>query len=467
MVEQISAKFFNTTPTAPKTFTNSAVACTEDKSENKTDIKKLLFPFSLITGGGILLYYGIKAPTKSGIIKNIVKENKEKMQLQFRNYISDVDRMLNISYGGIKTRLADYVRRNTVDPASADIIVNYKEPEKVIRALNFAFAKIENSGTDHIQKEGVPEFRQLFFDVEKTRDAVNESLSGKQKSIGLLFNDYSRLPNSSDAKYEKLLTSCRGELQDLSLSLLSRMLVYKYLHNKNVTEQYYKQISEAVTAVRNSRTNAKKSIIDAAYDNIRTLLGLGGDFTCGYSKITPFKNFDSLTEKELKPITDIPHELKSLHTGNIYFDTAVSKDFNKFDEKELKRIFYSTHYDNNLFDLRILIDRLILSQKVIEHTSKDSAGVYSNIIAKLEFLSNKLNDFGNKELIKKCSVDFGRMEQETRHAALYYINTVSRRLGYNTLEQMDKAMSGNPAYKNLDIRHFMEIFKNNPREYFF
>ena len=50
----------------------------------------------------------------------------------------------------------------------------------------------------------------------------------------------------------------------------------------------------------------------------------------------------------------------------------------------------------------------------------------------------------------------------------YYASRIARRLGYDSLQEMDNCLlKENIAYKDMNIRKYINIFINNPDIYFF
>ena len=89
------------------------------------------------------------------------------------------------------------------------------------------------------------------------------------------------------------------------------------------------------------------------------------------------------------------------------------------------------------------------------------------IIPKLEYLSKRLHEFGKRELLDVINKDFDHMRQDNRQAAVYYILRVAKRIGFESIQEMDEAlMKENTVYANLNIRNYIRIFKENPDLYF-
>ena len=78
-----------------------------------------------------------------------------------------------------------------------------------------------------------------------------------------------------------------------------------------------------------------------------------------------------------------------------------------------------------------------------------------------------MNDFGHKTLLKKCSADYDGVNVLVRNSMVSYIGSLSKKLGFSSIFEMDKCFSKKyPEYNNYSIKKYMEIFKENPEFYF-
>ena len=465
MVDNLSLNLFPNKSPRRETAMVSVVHPEAKKDLKQNKAKKLILPLGLMSGGGILLYYGIKAPTKSRIIKNLVNDRISQMDSNLKVYCQAVDDTISESYKKFAQYIEKYSKEHNIN-LSADMFTNLSEPNKVIKAQDLAFdaiAPISNPKT----LGGLSGFAAFSADMNHTNRAVRETLDRKQELMRLLFDDYIKLPENPDESLNKLLLSSSALLKSYSTDILGQMGVNKFMKLKKAVSGYYNQMAQAVVESRNHQLNTKKQIIDASYAKASQLLGLGDDLTPAYNRLPSLDNYNNLTPQELKP-SAVSKELNDVFGGNIYFKRAAAKDFNKITDKDIYNLFYSAYYDNNLDDLKFLIDRLRLRQVIVQSSSADDAQGYKVLIAKLEFMLNKMQELGVEEIVKFSSKDFSKMNMEQKRAALYYVSTASRRMGFNTIEDMDKFMAEkSPEYSKLNIRDYMELFKKNPELYFF
>ena len=113
-----------------------------------------------------------------------------------------------------------------------------------------------------------------------------------------------------------------------------------------------------------------------------------------------------------------------------------------------------------------MIDRIRLQNELDKSLGQDNEKLYNNTIAKLESLGEKLKNFGEHELLTRCDKDFDNLSAEQKRAKLYYITQVSKRLGFETISDVDKYFANNEKYNKLNIRKYIEIFNKNPEIYF-
>ena len=237
---------------------------------------------------------------------------------------------------------------------------------------------------------------------------------------------------------------------------------------ENAVRSQHGQMAQAITESRKLQNLAKENIINTSFYQAKKLLNLPDDFGPSYLKIPQLSDFDGrLDSIELKPIT-VPPRLKEIYDDNNYFKLAIENDFTDLSENDMLKIFYSISPDENLKDLGYLIDRLRLRQAILKTKNGDKKSVYDVIIPKLEYLSARLHEFGNRDLFTRCSVDFDSMNVTERSDVLRHIYNTASRLGYESIADMASALAKESSnYRTLNIRNYMKIFKDNPDIYFF
>ncbi len=453
----------------PNTFQNFQIQNRQSRTvqqPQKTQHKKMsdyFIPAGLITSGAILLYYGIKSPTKTQLINKLVKERTEQIQSNLRVYTKAVDETISSSYEQIANYIRKFIDDNTFEPIT--LIRHIKEPKTLLKEQDIAYSAVNLAGTEG-QKAGASAIGNFSVVIGNVFKNVSDNLEHQKELMRLLFNDYCKLPKLKDSKYEQLLLKSEGDLRDTAGLTLSQMTVHKFLNHKAVFEKYYSEMAQAITNTRQNRMAVKKQIVEDAYAALRQILGLGEEFAPSYSRLPNLDRFNKLTKAELKP-QQLPAELVELYKENVYFESLMSKDFSKLTNDDLTQIFYRADYDNNLQDLRLLIDRIRLHQAYAQKKSPKLVPAYENSIAKLEYLANQLDDFAKSELLKMSSKEFRKVPEAKRQANLYYVSRISRRMGFNTISELDEFMSKDLRFKNLEIREFVEDFIQKPEVYFF
>lgn len=429
---------------------------------------KTLISLSLAAVGGILLYLGLKSPGKAQIFDKNIRNQVFKMEAEINAYVLYIKGIIDSSFEPISKYIKEYTAHNFINPlgffANAKML---KEPISVARAQDLAFEAINRNNLE-VSKAGASDMDTFAIKIEKIKKETAAKIDQKKEKIKLKIEDYIHLPNLNKDDSSDLTEAAENRLITMASSLSEQMNDIKDKKLNAIVKRQYAKMAEAITTARNLKYETKENVINNVYNHIRELLKLPENFVPSYYKIPTLENFERLTTEELKR-TSLPKALKEPHIKNIYLTAIETKDFNNLTNEDLNEIFYKASYDNNLQDLGFLIDRLRIRQVVAKSQNNTiEENTYRVIITKLEYLLNKLHEFGESELLKKCRLNFDNMELEQRRARLYDISTVSRRLGFTTLQEMDSYFAKyNEDYKLLNIREYINIFKNNPDLYFF
>lgn len=445
----------------------NALSVNAYKHGDNSDSGKYLLPLSLITGGGLLLYYGLKRPNKVSLFNKHVQNRLIQMEVE----ISSFEKQTKNTIAGCFSEASEYIRaykqnNNIVPSEFSSNIKNLNNSKQVVDAQDLAFEAITNTDREYF-RPGPSDIGNFSVKMDEIKRNVLSQVDRNKENTRLLFEDFTHLPKFENGKHSDLIETSESQLVTTAASYLGQLEKIKLGEVRKAVTDSYNEMAQVIFQNRQLRYEAKKQVVDNAFEQLRFLLKLPEDFQPSYDKIATLGNFAKLTPEELKPQV-LPQNLSKLYEHNVFFDAVKMQDFNNVTEDDLTRIFYTSFYNNNLNDLGFLIDRLRLRQVVSAVESPKDSKAYDVVIAKLEFLQNKLADFGKDELIKKCSKDFENMNVEQRKAALYYVSTVSRRLGFDSIELMDKYMAKNsPAYQGLNIREYMDVFKSSPDLYFY
>ncbi len=432
----------------------------------KGDKKKLILPLGMIAGGGLLIYYGIKAPTKSRIIKNIVNERLAQIKANLKIYKDSATDIVENSFRPFDKYIADYLKMNSFS-GYQEIFEKITNPKMITKAVDLYMDAIHQSSLRKNRQGNLTDMAQFSADINNVLKNVNENLTNKRNAMALLFEDYAKLPKNKDENLNSLIVSSSAKLRAQSVSTLGQMDVIKYMAIHKTLSKYFAQMAEAITTSREKILKSKRDIIDLAYARVSELLDLEYDLKPSYKYLPSVDNYLTLTPQELQP-QKLSVNISESVADDIYFKWVQQQDFNNFTDEDVRRIFYSAPYDNNLEDLKLLIDRLKLQKVISDKTTGVENPEYKILISKFEFLLNKLHEFGISEILKKSSKDFNKMNTEQKRAALYYVNTASRRMGFNSIESMDKFMAHvSEEYSNLCMRNYISMFKRKPELYYF
>ena len=290
-------------------------------------------------------------------------------------------------------------------------------------------------------------------------------MAREQNITKLDLNDFIKIPIARNEKHAGLIEAAENKLIS-SVNFMS-MQTGKIIDEQTLStiKRLYVQMANAVLESKRRIRQSKMNVIDETYVRMSKVLGLK-DFKPSYHSIPVASGFDELTAQQLRP-TKLPSKLRKAALSNSYLKAIQTKDFSNLTDEDLYEIFYSANYENSLQDLGFLIDRLRLRQAVDKAKAPERASSYDVIIPKLEYLSKRLHEFGKRELFVVLDKDFDNMRVENKQASVYYILRVAKRLGYQSLQEMDQAMmKENAAYPNLSIRKYIQIFIDNPDLYF-
>ena len=232
------------------------------------------------------------------------------------------------------------------------------------------------------------------------------------------------------------------------------------------TNNAYKKVGTAIEDSRKSAVDTKKQVIDVAFTKVREILGLGDDFVPSYET----KYYDLSAYKNIKTrylrAASIPNEIVEAYPKNQYLTMLEQINFNKLTRSEVAELYNTVTPENNLTELRFLIDGLRMEEAVAEASGSKNAKILSTMIEKLKYLSNEFQMIGNDVLYEKCMQDFSKIKPKARGVKLYDIYNDARKLGFNTIFELDNYFV--KLYNNdnhINISKYIEHFRANPEKY--
>lgn len=470
MVNLITEKIITTPTISPVQTTVKPVApiqpepvvTPEVESKNK---KKLVLPLSLIAGGGILLYFGLRRPSPQKLYNEFVKGKVSEMQRRVQKYSAFVRTTLDSEFSGAAKYMEDFKSTRLVDPA-ADLgpLRVLKDPRKLLSAQDIAFEAIMD--VDKAQHRlGAPEFYEFVSKMGQWGRSANSSIEREQRIVKLELSDYVKLSGLRNEKYSDYVEASENRLIEMVNFLGEQTVRIGESQTSAYTKRLYVQMADLILESRSRIRQAKANVIDTTFARMRQLLDVK-DLRPTYHLIPEASEFAELSPRELAP-TKLPKKLKKLTDTNVFLNAIQTKDFAKLTDEDIAEIFWRSQYSNNLQDLGFLIDRLRLKRAVDKANAPDKKTVYDVIIPKLEYLSKRLHEFGKRELLKTADKNFDTMSLEHKKVNLWYVARIARRLGYIGIQEMDEALlKESSAYADYNIRKYMSIFKNNPNLYF-
>ncbi len=476
MVNIIADKYIST-PVVGKNFAyTSSVPLQKEISENEHKIHKPLNTISdkqqkyisggLITGGAILLYYGLTRPGKAKVFDRFIRNrifDMETIANRFRIFVLNT---ITSSFEETATHIQKFEKTRFLNPADSVIQINMlTNPEKIANAQDLAFDAILNTNRSR-RKSGTSEFGYFDTKFSNIMRRVTDEIDAEKHRTTIELDDYLHLPKAKEKYSPNQVEEAESHLVNANRSLDMYMTDLIKFRLEAVKKQQYTQMTDALVHARKMQTITKQTIINSSFERVKKLLGLPKDFIPLYDK--DMYELGSMEEisKYLAP-QKIPARIRKQTEYNVYMETLTHVDLRNLNEEQLKNLFFRTPYENNLKDLKYLIDRYRLRHAIAKVQQTKDLPIYEGIVVKLEYLSNRLNEFGKDLLLSRCDKDIVNMSVDQRKSTLYYISTVAKRLGYESLEVMDADLyKTSSAYKNFNLHSYMPIFKENPEIYF-
>lgn len=434
----------------------------------KSDINKNVIPASLVAIGGILMFLGLKHPSEKSIYKKYVARNIMKMDLLSQKYISQIRLIINDKMLGVEKFIDDFKASHFLDVnAHVPAIKNQDNYRHVLDSQDFAFDSIYS----YRAKQHHMGASDMGLFITKMDDALRQSASeiaGPQNATTLAIQDIVSVPLAKNSKNVAIVDYAEDQLITMRNILVSQLESSKNTFFNTSRNAYSDKMAKAIINSREQITTAKENVLYATFDKLRELLKLSSDFQPNFKIVPSDENFKALSPEEMLPNPNaMPKNINRLFKNNLFYKIVMEKDLSKLSPDDLKSIFFSLSDEHSLKDLGYLIDRLRLHKVVDEATYAKPQKQFDVVIAKLEFLSHKLNGVGKRRLYSSLNRDFHNMNLQQRHAALYWVFDDARRMGYSGIEAMDKdLMQKYPVYKGLSFRAYMDIFKENPDLYF-
>ena len=169
----------------------------------------------------------------------------------------------------------------------------------------------------------------------------------------------------------------------------------------------------------------------------------------------------------MKP-QNLPQDSEKIFANTIFENILKTQDFSTLDDKYIATLFARLPITTSVTDLGIMIDRLRIKGVVSQSKGLNEEKLYQNAIAKVEFLQNKLYNFGLNDYLEKAQADFSKLNPEQKRAKFARINEIARKMGYNTIEQMDKVvLQKDSKYQRFALRKQIPEIKQHPEIYYF
>ncbi|MBR1424355.1 hypothetical protein IJ579_02190 [bacterium] len=442
----------------------------QKKKENNVSDKLLLgLPLTLLTTGGLLIYLGLKKPSINRVMSRVIKKHYAEMEVKTSEFIDLAQKKINEFFENSLEKIYNY-KKDKVSYISEKLSPSFdkaENPRQIIKTQNLLFKTVDTEFNE-VARAGLSEFglfiNELFIRVNKLKgqlgyqhwqtelqlqDAVNiTSTSEYRKFIG-------------EDRYSEALNQAQQILRDDVTKLVAQMNDYVDKETGHYVKLQSKIMANDITELRDLIFDCKKNIIDQAFKKMSEILKLE-DFTPVNSREFTLESISNLQSFDLKP-QKMPKVISAMFEGCEYWQAVENIDFNNLSDEIIKNIFYknSPHYSLN--DIGIMIDRIRLYEVANAQHSK----LCKIAIAKLECLYVKLREFGESEFLSRSDQKFDISNPESIRAKIYYINDISRRLGYHTLTQANRNFIRNyPQYSKTKLCRCMDMIRQNPDMYF-
>lgn len=432
------------------------------KPKGKTNA---LLPLSLLSSGGVLLYFGMRKYSAQTLFDRIINYQSSKIESGIFSFSLDVKSSMNNLVKKSVQYIDNFAKKRLVQPTEGlDIINGLNNPKRLILAQDVGLEAARNIDRLQYHKgaSDIDEFGMFFDSISREESSA---LHHQRRLLALDLKDKVRVTTKNPEKNAELIEACENRLAetlDFRCDKADKLIETEIASTKKAM---YLKMSGTMIEAKKRILELKMNIIDTTYAKMRQLLGVD-DLYPSYNTIPDVSCISKLSSQQLKP-TELPSRLDREALNNSYLNAIRSLDFNKLSDENLKHIFYSAGNDNNLQDLAFLIDRLRLRQVVGEIKNPDNVSNDDVIITKLRYLSARLNDYTKRELLTALGKDFDGAPMQKKRANVYYINRIAKLMGFNNIREVDKAMlSEFPEYASFNIRKYIKIFDENPDLYF-
>lgn len=473
MVNLITAKITNQQVVSQNLTYNKEASVEKEKdklanpvAQKSSNAAKSILPLGLIAGGGILIYYGLRKPDSVKFLKKMVKDRFFEIEKNVQEFSTYLKGQVNSSFGDTIAHIEEYKKAKLVNAGQyLEPIVESKDAKSALNAQDSAFVSLSEVFNE-FRRAGASDFDTFKVKLSARVREVSYKIDEERQKKTLACSDLIPVPPFRDGKHSDLVETSENELANAVSSVASQMLNLQNEKLHGVLNSQTRKMADVIAQSRSSVVEAKKLLIDSTFAKFRQILNLPEDFVPSYSKTFTLDNFSKLSPEELKP-QKYPLDMHKIFSESVYWKAVETKDFNNLSKEDVKETFYMASPYTSLKEIGITIDRLRLRNELDKSLGKNNESLYNTAIAKLECLSVKLRELGEEELIQRCNKDFDNLNTEQRKARLYYVNDVSRRLGFPSVWDMDEYLvKNNYDYSKMSIRKYMEIFKENPDIYF-
>lgn len=428
---------------------------------------KKVFPFGMIAGGALLIYYGVKKPSGSAFVKKLANDRISKIGQNVQEFTTEVKQSVAEAFKDLNKHIQTYKKNRWIK--SSEILTpleNAKTVDEIVSAQDNGFDVIQK-GVSKSQHAGATDFDNFMVEVLKVERTVSNELNLNRYHRDLSNGDLIHFPKFKNEKHKELIETLSNAVDKEVKTASASMKQAQCNELALATKKEALKFSKIMTETRHLVSDTKSDLIDKTFPKIRKILGLGDDFVPNYRHIATLKRFEKLSTEELKP-QNLPQGAEKIFENTIFDSVIRTADFSTLDDKFIEVLFGRMPNTTSVTDLGIMADRLRIKSAISQSKGLNEGSLYDNAIAKVEFLQNKLYKYGLDNYLEQAKADFSSLSVEQKRAKFARIYSVVRKMGYNTIEQMDKVVLQKYSdYKNMPLRKQIPEIKQNPDKYYF
>lgn len=412
--------------------------------------------------GALLLYLGTRGVNYPKEIRKIYQGKVSDIAQIVINFKEETLDIFAQQYKKFAPYVKNYLKTKLFNTAPVEKeIANAKDIKSVLQQLDTSFEQIRQLRTlkDKPHLSEADNFRSTLFEINHE---AYQLASQVRNGRGFDVLDKSLMPKFKNGEHKELIEQYETKLgkmkrnTDKTLFKIQNQITDEYLHDSAT------KMSKAIINARTNHITSEEKLMEAAFAKVSELLNIEGTLVPLFKQGLSFKSIRQLPSIELKP-RKLSVKVKDLLQQPFIQKILEKTDFTDLTRKDLQKLYAEIPSDFDLRRLNLVTDRLRLQHAILNAKGQD-AREYKVAAAKLEYLSLQMKDIGTEEILKKCNIDFTKLNKEQMKAKMYYINQDVRKLGMTNLGEIEEILNYrqiNPTFESA-----LNIVKSKPKDYF-